>query len=65
MSGGDRDDDDKTDPDPIERRLAVARERIRQVQTRLNTREHALIDPRPRSAEDDLPTRPLIVPRKP
>ena len=63
---GEPHDDDDTDPDPIERRLAAAKEKLREANERLTTREQALIDPTGRRAEDDIPTRPVIdFPKKP
>jgi len=61
---GEPHDDDDTDPDPIARRLAAAKKQLREVQVRLNTREHAIIDPN-RRREDERPTRPLTtIPQK-
>ena len=63
-------DDESDEPvteDPIEKRLAAARERLREAHQRLSTREHAIIDAGapPPSAEDDPPTEPsIIVPKK-
>lgn len=66
---GDRDEgktSDDTDVDPVEKRLVAARERLREANERLNTREHAIISATRRPTEDDdRPTEPrIIVPLK-
>jgi hypothetical protein len=49
--------------DPIEKRLAAAKERLREAHQRLDTRKNAIVDPtrRPRSDEDDRRTQPRII----
>jgi hypothetical protein len=53
-------DDEPTEPDAIERRLETVKERLREAKERLTTREHAVIDPKSRTDEDEIPTRPII-----
>jgi hypothetical protein len=63
---GEPHDEDDTDPDPIERRLNAAKEKLRAANERLTTRENALIALDRRRAEDDIPTRPVVdFPKKP
>ena len=63
----DDENDERDAEDPVEKKLAAARERLREAHQRLSTREHAIIDAGapPPSAEDDPPTEPsIIVPKK-